>query len=319
MRSRAAGLAVLSFALVAVGCRRSPFATSGDAGVDAPVGTPSVGDAARETIELTPDAPGDAAPNNSPAADGAPSSDAASDDGAAHDATTADTPINDDAPVADVAAETARSDGSTDTATGDGPAGDAPIDVAADASTTDGGDARPEDQPCGPLAFNCAPFACDVALGICKTHCTTNADCVSGKLCNAVGLCGFREDTICTSNAECASGFCAQGVCCDTACTGPCMSCAWPGANGTCTAVPRGVLDPSGICGTAGTCNGRGGCVPTTCVADSDCGELYWCTNGHCVACNATCVSSADCVPGAVCNMRNFCTGCYPADAGALP
>ena len=302
MRFRAASLAIVSFGLVAAvtaaGCRRSPFAPSADAAVDAPAGSPSVGDAAaHETIEIMTDAPIDATASGSPPADAPTSDDTRADDGA----------------VADVPAETAPPDASTDVADN---ADVAPADALPDAVASD---ARPEDQPCGPLALSCAPFACDVAQGICKTHCATNADCVTGRQCNSVGLCGFKESTTCTANSECASGFCAQGICCATACAGPCKTCAWPGLSGTCTAVPRGVLDPSGMCGTAGTCNGRGGCVPATCVADSDCGELYWCTSGRCVACNATCASSPDCAVGAVCNMRNFCTYCYPADAGTLP
>ena len=38
--------------------------------------------------------------------------------------------------------------------------------------------------------------------------------------------------------------------------------------------------DPFDTCGAGATCNGRGGCVPSTCVADSDCGDLYSCRPG---------------------------------------
>lgn len=330
MRSRDAGLAALSFAMAAAvtaaGCHRSPFGTSGDAGRDAAIGAPSVGDAARETTEIATDAPADAASNDPARADAppddAPTPDAASDDSSPHDAAASDgppidTPLRDALPSDDAFPDAPASDiGPIDAPPADaaGDRIDAPIDALPDGPTSD---ARPEDQPCGPLAFNCAPFACDVALGICKSHCTTNADCVTGKTCTSIGLCGFREDTICAANAECASGFCAQGVCCATACTGSCRSCALPGSIGTCAPVARGSLDPIGVCGTDATCNGRGGCVPATCVADTDCGELYWCTAGRCVPCNATCVSSAECIAGAACFTRNACSYCSPADAGA--
>src|SRR5205814_6954684 len=44
----------------------------------------------------------------------------------------------------------------------------------------------------------------------------------------------------CASDSECGSGVCAQGVCCATACTGLCQSCAVPGSMGTCSPVPAG-------------------------------------------------------------------------------
>ncbi|MEO8604896.1 MAG: hypothetical protein ABI629_20180 [bacterium] len=41
----------------------------------------------------------------------------------------------------------------------------------------------------------------------------------------------------CTMPDQCATGFCAQGVCCDTACTGPTDSCRQPGERGTCLSL----------------------------------------------------------------------------------
>src|ERR1022692_2927165 len=38
----------------------------------------------------------------------------------------------------------------------------------------------------------------------------------------------------CTDGATCASGFCADGVCCQTACDGACLTCAATGTVGTC-------------------------------------------------------------------------------------
>ena len=65
----------------------------------------------------------------------------------------------------------------------------------------------------------------------------------------------------------CNSNFCAQGVCCSTACTGTCASCALAGSLGVCSSVPAG-QDPlnqcadQGVatCGTDGSCNGSGAC-----------------------------------------------------------
>ena len=305
MGPRAAGLAVLAVAAIAVttaGCRRSPVAgRSSDAGGET-IGAPSVGDTAREPL----DAGVETLPDSSPDA----RLDAGDDTGDTSDASTADAPV-DQSNSGDGPADLTSADLLADVIPGDAPAdapsADAPVDVAApdapangdappDRMPGDSTDVRPEDQPCGPQGFNCAPFACDVARGVCKSICATNDDCVTGKMCNPIGLCGFREDVACSSNAECLSGHCAQGVCCSTACTGPCRSCGLAGSLGTCTTVPRGAPDPFGTCGAGGTCNSQGGCVPATCAADTDCGDLYWCTAGHCVPCNATCTSDAVCV-----------------------
>ena len=322
MRSGAANIAALSFAIAAAvsvaGCSRSPFASSDAGASDGPVGAPSIGDAGRQPV----DAPAEAA-GNSPAAP--------HDANDANDANGSDANVPDDANEVDALADVANPDAPADIAPGDAPESDTPPDVAsdgepsvdgaaADRAIPDGGsDVRPEDQPCGPLGFICAPFACDVARGVCKNACLTNADCVTGKACNPVGLCGFKEDRTCASSDECLSGHCAQGVCCDTACNQPCASCALPGTLGTCTLVPPGLLDPIGTCPAGSTCNGRGGCVPPTCAIDSDCGSLYLCKDARCVPCNATCASSADCTVGSVCVHRNDCTYCDRADAGALP
>src|SRR5688572_7690227 len=73
----------------------------------------------------------------------------------------------------------------------------------------------------------------------------------------------------CDCAAECGSGFCADGACCNTACTGACVSCALAGGKGECGPVAAGVADPHGICktepasscGMNGLCNGAGGCT----------------------------------------------------------
>src|SRR5262245_10884339 len=47
----------------------------------------------------------------------------------------------------------------------------------------------------------------------------------------------------CAASSECRSGHCVDGVCCATACTGTCQSCATPGAIGTCLPAEVGT-DP---------------------------------------------------------------------------
>jgi hypothetical protein len=124
----------------------------------------------------------------------------------------------------------------------------------------------------------------------------------------------------------CNSGFCAQGVCCSTACAGLCASCALAGSVGTCASVPAG-QDPlnqctdagAASCGTDGTCNGGGACrmygAGTQCVAPSctgstltsqrTCNGTGTCqaaTTSSCVpygcnatSCKTTCAATSDC------------------------
>jgi hypothetical protein len=60
----------------------------------------------------------------------------------------------------------------------------------------------------------------------------------------------------CDSAVQCESGFCVDGVCCLTACSGTCQSCNQPGSEGVCTTVPAGEPRP----GTCEVCDGDGGC-----------------------------------------------------------
>jgi hypothetical protein len=130
----------------------------------------------------------------------------------------------------------------------------------------------------------------------------------------------------CTAANQCNSNFCEQGVCCSTACTGTCTSCALAGSPGVCSSVPAG-QDPlnqctdnlAATCGTDGSCNGSGGCrmygAGTQCAAATCTGSTltsartcngtgtcqaattsscmaYACGTG---ACKTSCTTAADC------------------------
>jgi hypothetical protein len=181
-------------------------------------------------------------------------------------------------------------------------------------------------------AIPCAPFQC--SGNACRASCTVNEDCVSPNVCTA-GSCGKKPNgQICTTMADCQSGFCVDGVCCNNACVGTCVSCALSSSRGRCTNVPAGAADPRGMCvnkGTAacdtnGLCNGNKGCQSypagtvckgascnattgsatqaSTCVgnmcktpAASSCAPFK--CNG--TACGNSCGSNADCVAPNTC------------------
>ncbi|HMF40868.1 MAG TPA: hypothetical protein VKQ32_09235, partial [Polyangia bacterium] len=58
---------------------------------------------------------------------------------------------------------------------------------------------------------------------------------------------GAEIGATCALAADCKSGFCFDGVCCRSDCSGMCQSCNQPGSVGTCTNVPVGA-DPRNDC-----------------------------------------------------------------------
>jgi hypothetical protein len=190
----------------------------------------------------------------------------------------------------------------------------------------------------------CSPFRCNSATGACFPSCDATAQCVPPNQCQN-SICGTKPNgSSCGSGPECVSGVCAEGVCCNDACTGSCRSCTVGGAVGTCTSVPSGVADPKAMCavtpatscGTDGTCNGSGGCrnhpsgTPCrdascsngeavlaascngsgTCPMQTNMCAPYLCSG---TSCATSCQTSADCAQG-VC-INNMCDSPKPNGA----
>jgi hypothetical protein len=82
--------------------------------------------------------------------------------------------------------------------------------------------------------LDCDPFGCDPATGWCYSVCTVDSQCSAGRTCSNHS-CSSWSLSSCRFDVECASGFCVDGVCCESACTGPCVSCNLPGQRGRCT------------------------------------------------------------------------------------
>lgn len=138
----------------------------------------------------------------------------------------------------------------------------------------------------------------------------------------------------CSSYPElCASGFCVDGVCCESACQGPCRGCskASTGQNdGACAQALSGKdphddcdNNPLNPCGEVGLCDGQGGCLLASsglpcgaasceqevllvgtcdglgsCVASSTSCAPFGCLGG---ACLVACGGDGDCSPLAWC------------------
>ena len=177
-----------------------------------------------------------------------------------------------------------------------------------------------------PNAAPCFPYQCGAS--ICKNSCTANSDCASPAVC-INGSCGLKPaGQACVTAAECSSGFCSQSVCCATACTGACQSCALTTAPGTCSNVPNGTSDPQGTChdqgnttcGTDGFCDGSGACRlyagGTSCAAPSCPASGTTLTSGRTCDGKGTCQapSTIPCAPYA-CNGSTACKAACGVDA----
>ncbi len=188
------------------------------------------------------------------------------------------------------------------------------------------------DQPCG--AYACGETAC-------KASCEGPEDCAQGYGCATEGTCvpggASKNGAICTVGAECESGFCADGVCCDTACNGQCEACNVEPNLGACVPVNGSPVGGRTPCVTtdadcAGACDGvdRGACSYPG--SDISCGETsceggiarasFCNAKGACVAaddkpcgaygcgeskCKTVCSSVEDCAPGYTCTEQGMC------------
>lgn len=172
---------------------------------------------------------------------------------------------------------------------------------------------------------NCNGFPCTAAG--CASPCDEQTDCTTGNYCDlGTGKCVARKSdgTSATNGYECTSGIIADGVCCNSACTGQCQSCKQ--TPGTCKAVttPRTSCGGSGTCGTK-KCDGTSpSCVfpgnevacPTTCSNDSTAKLASSCNgSGACGAAQSVACSSSQYCTGGVCRSKlgNNTSGCSGA------
>ncbi|HEX3698439.1 MAG TPA: PA14 domain-containing protein [Polyangia bacterium] len=187
---------------------------------------------------------------------------------------------------------------------------------------------------------SCQAFQCDTATNMCRQSCTADNQCTSPNVCIG-GVCRKKDiATTCSSDDQCASGFCQQGVCCASSCTGTCRSCAVPGKAGACINVPAhgssaGACTDDGqtSCKHDGLCDGAGNCEqyasgltcgPATCtnanvVGISTCNGSGACVTGSSTSCKpfacdtnamckTTCTSNTDCVSPSTC-INGACGG----------
>ena len=135
----------------------------------------------------------------------------------------------------------------------------------------------------------------------------------------------------CSNGPECVSGFCADGVCCDTACAGgvtDCQACsvaAGAATDGTCGPLTDGTTCDDGLFCTVvdacagGTCTGTGDpCVGNVGDADNDCSESC---DEDTDSCTAEDPSGSACDDGIYCNGVDTCLAgvCTPSTIDPCP
>ncbi len=163
--------------------------------------------------------------------------------------------------------------------------------------------------------------ACNVAgsLGAC-TNVPNNTDpaneCVNGS-CNGGAECKLTNGQGCGSGGDCLSTFCADGVCCNSACGATCQACTAAktgGADGTCSNVTA-ATDPDVECVGVTNCNGSGACTKltngTACTLGGEC-QSGNCVDGVC--CNTTCTAGCN-----ACNVGGSVGTCTAIPIGTDP
>jgi hypothetical protein len=141
--------------------------------------------------------------------------------------------------------------------------------------------------------------------------CSTKVDVFESWINDFIGSFAINGQD-CTNPAQCYSGLCVDGVCCESACDAPCMTCAGDKTAGICSPSPDGTACPDGD-----PCNGHETCQSGACVSDGvtpECIPTVPCVSGSCVT-GQGCVNTplAD---GSTCNNDDICDGDDECRAG---
>ncbi|HET6150225.1 MAG TPA: hypothetical protein VFH68_21980 [Polyangia bacterium] len=169
------------------------------------------------------------------------------------------------------------------------------------------------DTPCTGSCLTCATGTCSPVRGA-----DDPGTCTGTMTCNASGVCSKKLGQTCTAGSECVAGFCADGRCCDAACTGTCLTCS---AAGACAPVVNG---EDNTCTGASTCNANGVCLKKqgqVCGAGTEC-VTGNCVDGHCCngPCNLACQTCSTGVCSQVVNAPDVgtCSGTQTCNATGM-
>ncbi|WP_437967909.1 kelch repeat-containing protein [Sorangium sp. So ce260] len=129
------------------------------------------------------------------------------------------------------------------------------------------------------------------------------------------GVSGFGAP--CSSDLDCGGLACADGVCCDAACDGPCEACsiaAGGAADGVCSPLTGPACDDGNACTQADACL-AGACAGAPVGDGAPCDDGDACTQAD--ACQAGACAGAPVGDGAPCDDGDACTQTDACQAGA--
>lgn len=218
------------------------------------------------------------------------------------------------------------------------------IDDNCNGSIDDGLDCGASNELCLPGQLNCNGSCTFTSSD--PTNCgSCGFNCGAGNSCNS-GICKKGLGQSCQTFSDCQSNICKDGVCCNNACGGFCVSCNQPGKLGTCSPHPANT-DPDNNCPATeakdcsfdGMCDGNGGCrlhvagtvcanalcQPSDLIHADTCNGLGQCVDGGSVNCapyicsSLTCLtnncgSDTDCLSSHYCDAP-LCTLTLPRDS----
>lgn len=169
-----------------------------------------------------------------------------------------------------------------------------------------------------------SPLTCDLSKNRC-VGCTTRGDCTGACLscsdgscvpvknaddptqctgtCDSTGVCKAKRGQPCKAPSDCLDNMaCADGVCCNRACTGTCEACDVASALGTCTVLPAGNQPHHGTCAGTGTGVAHPACAGS-CQGDATCSYPPATT----VCGTATCTPQNQAQGAGTCNGTGLC------------
>ena len=137
--------------------------------------------------------------------------------------------------------------------------------------------------------------------------------------CDSTGACKAKQGQTCQTAADCAGGLpCADGYCCNSACSGSCQACNLATSLGICTTLAANEQPHKGhpTCvatdsGCAGGCQGSAACTypssacgTASCTANGSYQAAGTCSNGACaMPTPQACASGKYCTGGACVNL----------------
>lgn len=198
------------------------------------------------------------------------------------------------------------------------------------------GDSTCRDYPPSVTTNRCRNGSCGAPELLCGfTPRNAGQSCSATALCDDGGDCDVPKSGLgsaCAAAAECASNNCVDGVCCESACNGPCMACS--PANGRCSVVPAD--DPSCPivqCGSGSECAQSQDITSNRCLALGQCKGTAQCSETPAAlgtACESTesahrrCDGNGNCAdPTVICGLASCAidddtTCCYRGSAAAV-